>query len=521
MNTPIDRIRENVAIIDDNSLTESDIHDTIERINELHSENALIPIICEDMYEYVNQATGEKQSLQSYIVENVIKKHSKQNKKIELTETELNDIINGGYYGLSLLKEKIGRDIYMDIYGSVVTNGNIRSGITLKEDVKNFLNASHFPLIITTNCFRIIENDLDDDYSSVWYLPNKQNGSKLSNKTVYHLFGQAKLGDYKWGHNEMEILGILKSLFSKDYTPINLTEQIAKNGKKLLLILGNNTPDWLFRFIISPIYGTAADRSKSGYYFDNKHNSISKQLELCLHDFNFDTEIKITEILKGATEAIKSKSIPMDLSGHKKEFDFFLSHSSEDNTLAEKLKELLERKGLKVWYDKKENIDGHYWDKIIDGIKNSAYFIPLVTGSFIKKTESGTIWKELLTKYDNRYLPLDSEEAGALESHLDGVMIELLLADSWREEQHINVFSIPMILKGAEFAELPLDAKKVNQWGEDSKRLPKGLFHTINSYIFDAENKEDGLNWVEYDKNGNIKVSQEFNYDNYKSNKRG
>ncbi len=516
MSTPIDRIRENVVIIGDNSLTDRDIHDTIECINELHSENALIPIICEDMYEYVNPSTGERQSLQSYIVENVIKKYSNPHKKIEVTETELNDIINGGYYGLSLLKEKLGNDIYMEIYRSVVSGGSIRNGVTLKEDVIDFLNASHFPLIITTNCFKIIEHTLNDDYSSVWYMPDKRNDSVLNEKTVYHLFGQGKLVDHQWGHNEMEILGILKALFSKDHSPRNLTEQI---GKKLLLVLGNNTPDWLFRFIISPIYETASDRSKSGYYFENHRNQISKQLELCLHDFNFDTEVKISEILRGVTSVINSKNNLQNFSGHKKEYDFFLSHSSEDKALADKLKRLLERNGLKVWFDRGQDMDGNYWDKIIDGIKKSAYFIPLVTESFIQKTCSGKKWKAILSEYSEEYLPLDSEKAGMLASQgLEGVMIELLLADSWREKQQLKVFSIPVVLKNAEFNEEPLTVKRVNNWGEDSKRLPQGLFYTINTYIYDAE-CEDGLNWTEHNKAGEVTASQAFNYNNYKSKK--
>jgi hypothetical protein len=519
MSTPVERIKNVVEVINP-SKRRFNIEDTVNYIKGSYSRKSLVPIICEDMYEFTNPYTHEKQSLHSFIVERVIEKVTEEyQKKIQLTENEIQEIMYGGYYGLSLLREKVGSDICWKIIGAVLDDDdNIRNGIGLKDEVREFLKVCDFPLIITTSCFKILEKELGGEYESVWYNFNETNVSPFSGKCIYHLFGQATTDDVNWAYSEKRILEFLKSFFSPNSAPKNLTQKIKKNnGAKTLLVLGNDCPDWLFRFVLSPLYGEGYDiydDKKRGYYVESSSNKTDERLEHFLNDIHFETLKQMIGVLKGVTDKIKSSRSMNTVVGHNKKYDFFISHASEDKEIADKIQKLLKDHGLEVWVDidPTTNLDGQYWEKIIYGLKQSAYFMPVVTEAYIKKICDGTIWKEALKKMGK--LSLDAEKAGellGLDEKISGVMVELLLADSWRAENKLETYSIPVVVKNEHLLHELITIKRVNEWGKESIMLPKGLFYNLNMYSFDR-NYEDGFNWE-----GN---THEFYYDNYKSAER-
>lgn len=137
---PINRIREKINIIEEQEENNQyNIDRLVNSIIRLYNKKSLVPVICEDMYEYINPVTNEHQSLHSYLVEKVIEQVIKPNDSLSLTETELNDIVNGGYYGMSLLREKIRREIFEEIHGAIFDNNvNINEGIHLKQEVQEF-----------------------------------------------------------------------------------------------------------------------------------------------------------------------------------------------------------------------------------------------------------------------------------------------------------------------------------------------------------------------------------------------
>lgn len=70
-----------------------------------------------------------------------------------------------------------------------------------------------------------------------------------------------------------------------------------------------------------------------------------------------------------------------------KEYDFFISHASEDkNELVRDLAEALKNENFRVWYDEFELVIGDSLRKKIDqGLTNSKYGIVIISPSFIKK----------------------------------------------------------------------------------------------------------------------------------------
>ena len=288
MDTPIERIKKKITITDKgNCISECNTDEIARDIKVLLRNESLIPVICDDMYEYENPQTHERQSLHSYMVEKVIDKFIRKGKNIEMSERELNSIVNEGYYGLSLLQARLSCDIYKELYNSVIDDENIYDGITLKNEVREFLEESKCPLIITTCCFPIIEKELTLCYKSYWCELETKNDKQLPDSCVYHLFGKAKLSNSNWGYNDKQLLRFLRSAYSSDYALSNLTAANGRsNSRKTLLILGNDSPDWLFRFILTPIYGGDVYDDGIGYYISDEGRVEDESLNLFFGTLN-------------------------------------------------------------------------------------------------------------------------------------------------------------------------------------------------------------------------------------------
>jgi len=84
----------------------------------------------------------------------------------------------------------------------------------------------------------------------------------------------------------------------------------------------------------------------------------------------------------------------------KKKWDVFISHASEDkDDIAEKIVNLLEYFGIKVWYDKSILSVGDNLSKSIDiGLTNSRYGIIILSENFIKKGWTEYEFRALLNR---------------------------------------------------------------------------------------------------------------------------
>lgn len=499
MKKPIDRIREKVCLVQDSKKSLGNNTDNvIGDIKRLHLRGRLIPVICEDMYEYRNPNTGERQSLHSYIVETIIDKYLQNGIKIELTEKELKDIVNESYYGMTLLRAKIGSDLYMDLFRAVVSENNkINEGIYLKAEVLDFLKACEPPLIVTTNCFPILERELDSSYNSYWYELETKSDTPLPDKCIYHLFGEANPDNSNWGYNDKQLLRFLRSANSTEYRMNNLTTCIGSNNtRKTLLILGNDAPDWLFRFMLTPIYGGDVYDDGRGFYISDENRVEVGGLEQFLREIKFDRDSQLIDVLKKATKKIYLTQ-PSSIV-----YDFFVAHASEDTDVARILVKRLEDNGLKVWADYKNNLDGHYWQKIIDALRKSAYFMPLITDNYVQKNKKYDMVQRALQDLNIIEVSLDTSDCIKMEKYLDGVQIELLLASKWLKANEKDPYSIPVILKGSEIYGSPLTTSYIRNMSDNSKYLPQNLFLGINMHKFDASAPESfELDWEEYNLN--------------------
>lgn len=95
-----------------------------------------------------------------------------------------------------------------------------------------------------------------------------------------------------------------------------------------------------------------------------------------------------------------------------KEYDFFISHASEDKeTFVRPLAEELLKFGFKVWYDELTlKFGDSLFEEISNGIKKSSYGLVIISENFLKKEWTkkelnGLISKEVFTK-EKTILPI-------------------------------------------------------------------------------------------------------------------
>lgn len=505
MSTPFERIKNNVHIINESYENKNtNIDKLVVEIKKLVQCRMLVPVVCEDMFEYINPDTGERQSLQSFIVEQIVTNYPQNDKTY--TEAEIQEMLFQGYSGMSLLFRKYGRSFYEYVNEAVLDEDNkVRKGITLKREVIEFLKKGRFPLIITTSCFRIVEEILGG-YSTLVYEPKFKNNESIVGNCVYHIMGESRPNRPECGIEERQVLKFLSSLYSTDYAPMNLTAYLNNNqNRRTLLFLGNNTPNWLFRFMLSPMYPTDMYEEGRGFYLKG-NKTKDEHLERFLEDIRFEKEDEMVFVLEKVTS--KLPSLQKECIVHNKKWDFFLSHASEDKEYALQLKGILETHGLNVWYDDSNIKDGAYWQRIIDGIENSAIFLPLISASYIKKVtpkkrRTQALQKnglETLSHNPGQCILVNKDE----EIPISGVQIELLLAESQYANQEVP--SIPVILSDEVIETYDMDiqitAEYIENTAKDSRSLPEKLFRGIQMHSFDK----------------NIPSSFELDWDRYKGN---
>lgn len=431
----------------------------------VNKRGTIVPIIGDDTIVYKEKETGKETPFQEFIVQKFQQKHP----HVEVSDEVLSSMKERGYYGLSLLSQYYQGRFLDEFMEFVRTN---QSCIQLRQEVSDFLATFNFPIIITTLCFDIIERQLEgkiEGYKSIWY-KLKQNNSALPTRCVYHIFGQAEYGS-KWVSDEDLLLTFLLSHNSHDYGAKGLTNYLKENEKKLF-VLGCNLPNWLFRFLWQPTQAESISSLKTtqGYWIHKEKPEES--FENFLRKKNFSADEQVRDILVKATQLLQeeqkreteTRERMMDA---EEQFDVFISYASEDRPIATSIFEALRNMNVKAWFDdrgKGEITPGHpYWQKIENGIKRSAHFMPIITGKWMEKMTSTSSLKE--------------------ETH----KICDWLAECKKEGSTVQPkdnYSIPVIVKGSSYNGAAITEVYVEQVANFGV-LPPSLFSGIDMITFD------------------------------------
>lgn len=427
----------------------------------------IVPIIGDDTIVYREKDSGVEIPFQEFILREFQKKYP----HVEVNDADVVSMRERGYYGLSLMSQYYERRFLDDFMDFVNDN---RSCIKLKDEVLDFLVTFNFPIIITTVCFDIIEQQLKgkiEDYKSIWYRLNKEN-STLPARCVYHIFGQAKDGS-KWVSDEDLLLSFLLSHNHNDFGAKGLTDYLKENEKKLLA-LGCNLPNWLFRFLWQPTQAgrTSSMKTTQGYWINREKPEDS--FENFLKKKNFSADEQVKEILEDATKSLQEellreaeeRSAEIDTEEY---FDVFISYASEDRQVATVIFEALRNMNVKAWFDdrgKGEITPGSpYWEKIRNGIQHSAHFMPIITGKWMEKMTSTSSLKE------------------------ETLMVKDWLAECRKSDSPVHLkpnYSIPVIVDGSELNDEKITDGYIETFGKVNV-LPKTLFFHIDMISFDGK----------------------------------
>ena len=428
--------------------------------------NSIVPIIGDDVLVYKGKDSSEEIPFQEFILREFQKKYP----HVEVSDSDIVSMKERGYYGLALMSQYYERRFLDDFMDYVNEN---RSCIKLKDEVLDFLLTFNFSIIITTVCFDIIEQQLCgeiEDYKSIWYKLNKEN-STLPTRCVYHIFGQAKDGA-KWVSDEDLLLTFLLSHNNKEYGATGLTDFLKENEKKLF-VLGCNLPNWLFRFIWQPtqVGRTSSTKTTQGYWINKEKPEDS--FENFLKKKNFSADEQVKEILVDATKLLQEElqRETEERSSHidNEQFDVFISYASEDRQIATNIFEALKNINVKAWFDdrgKGEITPGSpYWEKIKNGIKHSAHFMPIITGNWMHKLTNTSSLK------DETYLVRD------------------WLAECKKGDGTIHLkpnYSIPLIVKDSSYNGVAITEGYIEQVAGFGV-LPNTLFNGIDMISFDEK----------------------------------
>lgn len=250
----------------------------------------------------------------------------------------------------------------------------------------DLLATKKFPFVITTSFTPIVENVMRDLWGDVQVLnfsgdPQESSQEKggdiksvndLKRPTVYYMFGKFSNIADRFVVTDSDMMKFCSKWLKGEGVPKNLTEALKK---KYLLILGNTYSDWLFRFIWYGLRSTTNEMKSDIVVNDRAEDSLKEFL--CRLETFFQEDP--SNVINRIKEEMEARDLPI-IRRIKYDTDVFISYSRSDFGIAKKLKEKLEAKNIKVWFDDGSIKKGEDWEAAIEtGIKNTRFFLPILT----------------------------------------------------------------------------------------------------------------------------------------------
>ena len=413
----------------------------------------IIPVICDDMFEYFDE-NGRVCSLNEYMFSLLSEQYDDCDEKL-FKEKNI-------YYAISYLENINETSVDKFLHNALsvaIENGNIR----LKGVVREFLITGTFPVVITTFGFTLLEDifrtETNKQIFSEWYSIAQRNDLPIIAKgnriIVYHLFGGET--PYSWVYNEQTLLKFMHKLHDGDYSAKNLSNYLCRNNK-MLLILGSTFPDWLFRFLIYPIYEEKIGIT-DGYWLSL--NSIDDELEFFLARNKYHGKMNLQN-MNQIDSILNNAIIRNKVDGQintSKEYKIFVSYK-RDNDSVENAKILnrvigiLKKQG-QVWLDVSNVADGGnpYWANIKRAIMcDCNLFVPLVTRKYIKEFTMLNDWNELKVEQCKQAEGDDANDTEVIQ-HLKPVVREAyyaIKAKSVRESSDTPIKFCPIVVVDGE-----------------------------------------------------------------------
>lgn len=284
----------------------------IEEVKE--KQDRIVPIIGDDCFVGYVDDEHTLMPLQQWLTEELLGSRASGETKEKISSL--------GYYGLDLLFKEYERifpkrstPMYKRDVIRIIENGIREKRLFLRKDVKDFLTAGSFEVVVTTCPFDIIEKELkcgDRLYNVSSFAPQltlrglSRAEATLKLPAIYQLFGNIK-NEYVSGENMLlKFLHFLNQTDTeKGYgaSPLvkYLKDKEADNkGLALFMPIGcSNLPNWIFRFIWYPFcvdHMNVGDDTQGGVWHQY---SSDEDFYNFLINYGFRTFSEPTDILSG------------------------------------------------------------------------------------------------------------------------------------------------------------------------------------------------------------------------------
>ena len=469
-----------------------------EKISEqiYDARKRIIPIIGDEAFVCQWQDyNGEKKegSLQEYV-------YSKLHKKVKKI---------GNYYNRRGMDRKD--------FDYEITHGISKNEISLRSEIKKFLEAGNFEVIISTDCFGILKKELGNNYFLTSFQPpakyEKSKGEEsdfLQRPSIYQIFGNH---EGQWVFNEQDFLRFLHHLHLSGAEtgkgPSSLIKYLKENCEEkklnhLLIPLGcDYLPDWIFRFLwypISPSVATLGGQQHldGGIWLSETSNDAFKNFLKDESFYYWDIKHSVTEILNRVTKKIED-SLINDINklgvvfNKEKEWDIFLSYAKEKGETPPEVKKLYDcltnKLGKRVWLDNRDIKAGeNYWHAIKYGILYSNCFMYAITTTYLDKL------KEPSRRNKDTYM----ERTGVSQE------VNYIIDNYKKNPEKIN---IPVVIKGAaKIGDEILDESNMGileslhsmKGYEEVEKDTELLFKEKQICIFDKDNTADFLSKIPF-----------------------
>lgn len=504
----------------------------------LKKQDRIIPIIGESCFVGTIEKDGQLKvvSLQEYIVEAM---------GDGIDASTKSKMVTNGYYGMNMLCEEYCRrnhtlkvSKFRNKVKDVIEEGMRNHYIHLKNEVKDFLDAGNFSVVVTTNPFHILEGELSkmqrkyDVKAFVPVAPKTESKSEeqMIIPAIYQIFGTC---DGEFVLTENDLLRFLHYLnipeFENGYGANSLVKYIKEKSKSndgkgncILMPIGcDNLPNWLFRFLWYPLspnllFGQGDDYD-GGVWHELSSDEAFKNF---LEEYNFKTlfdeqrtaEDQTDPILRELTKRMRSKSDELREIAKEEmgvswqecdEWDVFISYASEDKEIVNEIYRILtELCHKKVWMDNRQiRLGDRYWKAICHGIEHSQRYMFIITDAYLKKAIEPF-------RMDENGLEIES----GVFKEID--LIRTAFLNQYKDTGYVNRYSIPLIHKGTKVEVTDLMSQTRNIRDLDGGLLEKlykfkeyemlrtdVLFDKTQSELFDKKNIKDILESV-FNQNG-------------------
>lgn len=404
----------------------------------MKKQDRIIPIIGDDCF--VGEMDGVYVPLQRWLAEEMLGDGA--------TSEVKQKIYTDGYKGLDLLFEeykRINGDDYFDDYKDAVLQcidaGIAGNRLFLRQDIKDFLDAGKFDVIVTTCPYHILEREItfgNKPYNPMSFAPKSNNlfmksraEATLDLPAIYQIFGDCE-GEFVL--NEEKLLEFLHHLNQTDsekgFGASPLVKYIKDKGKDnkglgLLMPIGcSNLPDWLFRFLWYPLsqYENSHKggiwpnyRDEDFYKFLRKYQFRTFSGPTCgLQNGNANRDPvldRLTDEFRDRKSAVQDDSMKFGVTWNNEgEWDIFISYASDDDEIAQRVYDVLTECGKKVWMDKRGRIkiSDNYWSVIQYGIEHSSKILFLITNAYLRRAiVRDYIGKNGLVEFSGVYEEID------------------------------------------------------------------------------------------------------------------